>query len=137
MKLLPVTVVTAMVFAFAFYQTLPVLAEGADIGAASRPFPLTGGSLLGSDDRVQSSSEHSEGAERSGDTSSDKSQTHLGKAGETAHRGHRIAIHKRSRRVFALSHPRHRAFAFSHPRHRLFIHRRGHRFVALNEPSGA
>jgi len=123
MKLLVVTVATATVLAFAFSQTRPVLAQGGDIGAASRPFPLDGGSSPGSDDRGQSSGERSEGTERSGDVGSEKNQTRIGKTGETLFRGHRAVIHKHSRRVIAISHPRHH-------------HRRGHRVVELKEPSG-
>jgi hypothetical protein len=122
MKLPVVTVVTATVLAFAFPQIQPVLAQGADIGASSRPFPLDGGSSTGSDSHGQSLGEQSEGAERSGDVSSANSQTSIEKTSaektsETTFRRHRVVIHKRSRRVFA----------FNPPRHRLPIHRRGHR----------
>lgn len=127
MKLPVVTVVTATVLAFAFPQIQPVLAQGADIGASSRPFPLDGGSSTGSDSHGQSFGEQSEGAERSGDVSSANSQTSIEKTSaektsaektsETTFRRHRVVIHKRSRRVFA----------FNPPRHRLPIHRRGHR----------
>jgi hypothetical protein len=126
MKLLVATVATATVLTFAFRQAPPVLAQEADIGASSRPFPLNGGSSSRSDDRGQSSGEPSQGTERSGDVSSEKSQTRSETTGETLIRGHRVVIHKHSRRIFALS----------HSRHRLLIHRHGHRVVALNEPSG-
>jgi hypothetical protein len=127
MKSPAVTVATAMVLAFAFLQTPPVLAQGGDIGAASRPFPLDGGPSPGSGNQGQSIGEQSKGAERSGDISSEKNQTRSGNAGETSFRGHRMATHKRGRRVFVLD----------HPRHRILIHRRGHRFVLLNELCGA
>jgi hypothetical protein len=126
MKLLVVTVATAAVLASAFPQTTPVLAQGADIGAASRPYPLNGEPLAGSGDRVQSS-EKSEGSERSGNASSEKDQTSIGKTSETLFRGHRAGIHRHTHRVVAIS----------HSRHRLLIHRRGHRVVGLSEPSGA
>jgi hypothetical protein len=121
MKLFVVTVATATVLASAFPQTTPVLAQGADIGAASRPYPLDGGLPAGSDDRGQSSKK-SEGSEQSGDLSSEKSQT-VGKTGKTLFREHHAVSHKHTHRVSALGHPRH---------HHL-IHRRGHRVVALNE----
>jgi hypothetical protein len=123
MKLLVATVATATVLVFAFGQTQPVLAQEADIGAASRPFPLDGGSSPRSDDRGQSSGEQSEGTERSGGVGSEKSQTRTETTGEIGLRGHRVVIHKHSRRVIALS----------HSRHRLLIHRRGHRIAVLNE----
>jgi hypothetical protein len=119
MKLLIVTVAT--VLAAAFPQITPVLAQGADVGAASRPYPLNGGPTTGSDDRGQSS-EKSEGTERSGDASSEKSQTRSGKT--TLFRGHHAVIHKHSHHVIAIS----------HSRHHLPIHRRGRHVVALNEP---
>jgi hypothetical protein len=125
MKLLVMTVATATILASAFPQTTPVLAQGTDIGAASRPFPLDGGPSAGSDDRGPSS-EKSEGTERSGDVSSEKNQTRSEKAGETLSRGHRVAIHKHLHRVIAIS----------HSRHRLPIHHRARHVVALNEPSG-
>jgi hypothetical protein len=125
MKLSAATVVTATVLAFAFPQTPPVLAEGADVGAASRPFPLNDGSSPGAGNRGQSHGEQSQGTERSGDVGSEKSQTGIGNAGKTSFRGHRVHRHGH-RHVFALN----------HPRHHLLIHRRGHRVAALNEPGG-
>jgi hypothetical protein len=122
MKLLVLTVATVTVLASAFPQATPTLAQGADIGAASRPYPLDGGPSAGSDDRGQSS-EKSEGAGRSGDVSIEKSPTRSEKAGETLLRGHRVVTHKHSHRVIAVSHSRH--------------HRRGRHVVALNEPSDA
>ena len=127
MKSPAVTVATATVLAFALSQTPPVLAQGADVGAASRPFPLDGGPSPGSESQGQSIGEQSKGTERSGDNSSEKNHARVGSTGETSFHGHRIAAHKRGRGVFALN----------HPRHRILIHRRGHRFVILNEPSGA
>jgi hypothetical protein len=123
MKLAAAAVVTATTLAFAFAPTPPVLAQGADAGAASRPFPLDGGPSPGSESRGQSNGEQSEGAERSGNSGSDKSQTHAGKTGETTFRGRHVGIHKHSRRVLA--------------RHHFLIHRRGHRVVAVDEPSVA
>jgi len=127
MKLLVVTVVTATIAAFAFPQTTPVLAQGTDVGAASRPFPLEGGSSPESDNRGQSSGQQSEGTERSGDVSSEKSQTPIGRASETPSRGHRVVVHRHSRRVSALN----------HAKHHILLRRRGHRVAALNELSGA
>jgi hypothetical protein len=119
MKPPAVKVATAMVLAFAFLQTPAVLAQGADIGAASRPFPLNDEPSPGSGNQGQSVGEQSKGAERPGDVSSEKNQTRVGNSRETSSRGHRMATHKRGRRVFALY----------HPRHRIPIHRRGHRVV--------
>jgi hypothetical protein len=127
MKSPAVTVATVVVLAFAFLQTSPVQAQGTDIGAASRPFPLNDESSRGSGNQGQSTGEQSKGAERSGDMSPEKSQARSGNAGETSFSGHRMAAHKRGRRVFALN----------HSRHRILIHRRGHHVVLLNEPSGA
>jgi hypothetical protein len=124
MKLLIVTVATAAVLAFAIPQTTPALAQGADVGAASRPFPLDGGPSAGSDDHGQSS-EKSEGSARSGDVSSEKNQTPSGKTGETELRGHRVAIHKHSHRIIAISHSRHH-----------LLHRHGRHVVTMKESSG-
>lgn|SRR5579871_4548625 len=121
MKLLVLAVATVTVLASAFPQATPVLAQGGDIGAASRPYPLDGGPSAGSDDRGQSS-EKSEGAGRSGDVSSEKGPPSSGKTGETQLRGHRVVTHRHSHHVIAISHSRH--------------HRRGRHVVALNEPSG-
>src|SRR5215468_8792597 len=130
MKLPAMTILTATVLAFAFAQTPPVLAQETEIGAASRPFPLDGGPSLGSDNRGQTVGEQSDGAKRSGDVSSEKSQTRIGKTGETAglrvHQRHRVAAHERGGGLFA----------FHHHTHRLPTHRRGHRVVALNRSSG-
>jgi hypothetical protein len=124
MKLVAVTAVTAAVLAFALPRTPPVLAQASDIGAASRPFPLEGGPPAGSDNHGQSSGEQSEGTERSRDISSEKSQTRVGKAGESPLRGRRAAIHRHGRHA-----------SLYHPRHYFWNHRRGRRVVALNEPS--
>ncbi len=126
MKSHALTVATATALAFTLAQTSPVLAQGADPGAASRPFPLDGGPSPGSDSHGQSIGEQSKGTERSGD-STEKNQARSGNTGETSSHGHRISTHKRGRRVLALN----------HPRHRILIHRRGHRFVLLNEPGDA
>jgi hypothetical protein len=123
MKLVAAAVVTATTLAFAFAPTPPVLAQGTDVGAASRPFPLNGEPLAGSESRGQSNGEQPEGTERSGNSDSDKSQVQVGKTGETTFRGHHVGIHKHGRRVLA--------------RHHFLIHRRGHRVVAVDEPSVA
>jgi hypothetical protein len=128
MKLPVATAVSAAVLAFAFCQAPPVLAEATDIGAASRPYPLLdGGSTPAPDNRGQPSGEPSDGAARSGDASSEKSETGDGKAGDASSHGRHAVNHRHGRHFVA----------FSHPRHRMLIHRRGHRFAALNATGGA
>jgi hypothetical protein len=128
MRLPAVTAVTATVLALTFSQTPQVLAQDPDVGAASRPFPLDGGPSPGSDNQGQSLGRQSEGTERSGAVSSEKSETQVGETRETAPHGrkhfrsrHHVVVHRRGRRLFA----------FSHRRHHAVIHRHGHRIVAL------
>jgi hypothetical protein len=98
-----------------------------------------GGSSLGSDNRGQSFGRQSQGTERSGAVSSEKSQIQTGKTNETTvHRGSKthVGLRSRSRHYAALHRRSHHVFAFQMPRHRFVIHRHGRRFVALNESGG-
>jgi len=139
MKLPVMTIVTSTVLAFTILQTTTVLAQETEIGAASRPFPLYGGPSQDSENRGQTVGERPDATKRSGEASSEKRETRVGKIGETTFRGrsqshiglsvhprHRVAAHRRGRR----------SFAFRHRGHRFVTHRRGHRFAALNEPGG-
>jgi hypothetical protein len=125
MKLAAVTAVGAAVLGFGVFQAPPVLAQAPDIGAASRPYPLTGGPPAESDKRGQSSGEQSDG--RSGEAGSGNGEAGTGKTGETPVRGRRFAIHRHGRRFMALN----------HPRHHLLIHKHGHRIATLTDRGGA
>jgi hypothetical protein len=118
MRLPALTIAAATALTFAFTQA-PVLAQGHDDDAVGPPLRLDGGSPLGSDNRGQSFGGQSQGTERSGAVSSEKSQIQTGKTNETTtHRGSKTHVGLRSR-----------------ARHYLALHRRSHHVFAFHMPS--